>query len=106
MFKAYKYRIYPTSNQVELFANHFGCTRMVYNLALQIKIDAYRSQGKHLTAFDLQRQLPDLKKEFEFFKEVDSQALQASIKRIDVAFRRFYKGSGFPFRSRIKKDHA
>lgn len=96
MLKAYKYRIYPTVNQIELIEKTLGCCRLVYNLALQTKIDTYKANGKNLSAFDLCYQLVDLKKEYKWLKDVDSQALQASIKKVDVAFKCFFNGNGFP----------
>ncbi|MGG5318838.1 hypothetical protein IGI49_004057 [Enterococcus sp. AZ071] len=39
--KAYKYRIYPTEEQVVFFAKTFGCVRKVYNLMLDERIKAY-----------------------------------------------------------------
>ena len=38
--KAYKYRIYPNSQQKVQFEKHFGCTRFIFNwaLALQTKV--------------------------------------------------------------------
>ncbi len=40
MLRAYKYRIYPTKSQKEMFAKHFGCVRFVYNYFLTFsKID-------------------------------------------------------------------
>ena len=37
MLRAYKYRIYPTDEQKVLFAKTFGCCRLVYNWALNLK---------------------------------------------------------------------
>lgn len=83
----------------------FGCCRLVYNLALQVKLDAYTGNGTQLSAFDLCYQLVDLKKEYKWLKEVDSQALQASIKKVDVAFKSFFKGKGFPnFKSKVGRQ--
>ncbi|WP_370583835.1 helix-turn-helix domain-containing protein [Oxynema sp. CENA135] len=36
MLKAYKFRIYPTSEQKVLLAKSFGCSRWFFNWALQI----------------------------------------------------------------------
>ena len=91
MLRAYKYRIYPTAQQTELINKHFGCCRLVYNLALQVKNEAYKTQNKYLSAIDLCYQLPELKKEFEWLKEIDSQALQASIKKLDIAFKNYFR---------------
>lgn len=41
MLKAYKYRIYPTSEQRLYLAKTFGCTRFVYNQMLADRIKSY-----------------------------------------------------------------
>lgn len=96
MLKSYKYRIYPTEKQKVLIHKHIGCSRMVFNLALETKNMAYLGNKVNLSAFDLIKQLPNLKKEFEWLKEVNSQSLQQSIQNMDIAFKKFFKGSGFP----------
>ena len=65
MFKAYKYRLYPTNSQKELIAKHIGSGRFIYNLALETKNNAYLGSRHHYSQFDLIKQLPDLKKECE-----------------------------------------
>lgn len=92
MFKSYKYRLYPTKNQEILLNKHFGACRFIYNLALETKQTAYYSNRVGLSAFDLIAQLPDLKKECPWLKEVDSQSLQISIISLESAFNSFFKG--------------
>ena len=42
MYKAYKFRLYPNNNQLELINKFFGCNRFVYNYYLdKIKKDKY-----------------------------------------------------------------
>jgi putative transposase len=66
-------------------------------LALEVKKNAYTSQGKNVTCFDLIKQLPDLKSEYKWLNEVDSQALQQSVINLDKAFGQFFKAhAGFP----------
>ena len=96
MFRAYKYRISPTNSQKELIAKHIGSSRFVYNLALETKTTAYLGSKHNFSPFDLIKQLPDLKKECEWLKEVNSQSLQQSIQNMDIAFKKFFKGAGFP----------
>ena len=70
MNKAYKYRLYPTTEQTVFFAKTFGCCRKVYNLMLSDKIKSYeetKSFGKQTPAM--------YKTEYPFLKEVDSLAL-------------------------------
>jgi len=97
MLKSFKYRLYPTETQKVLINKHIGACRFVYNLALETKIAAYSGSKTNLTCFDLIRQLPDLKKECEWLKEVDSHALQQCISHLDSAFTNFFKGQrNFP----------
>jgi len=97
MLKAFKYRLYPTLDQETLLAKHFGTTRLVYNLALECKITAYKSNHVNLSRFDLQKQLVDLKNEFPWMKEINSQSLQVSLLNLDNAYKRFFKTKeGFP----------
>lgn len=107
MFKAYKYRIYPTAPQKELIAKHIGSCRFVYNLALETKTTAYIGSKHNFSAFDLTKQIPDLKKECPWLKEVNSQSLQQSIHNMDSAFKSFFKGAGFPkFKSKHKGSQS
>ena len=96
MLKGLKYRIYPNDSQKELIAKHIGSSRFVYNLALETKNSAYLGSKHNYSPFDLIKQLPELKKECEWLKEVNSQSLQQSIQNMDIAFKKFFKGAGFP----------
>jgi putative transposase len=103
MLKGFKYRLYPTNSQKELIAKHIGSSRFVYNLALETKNSAYLGSKHNFSPFDLIKQLPELKKECEWLKEVNSQSLQQSIQNMDIAFKKFFKGAGFPkFKSKHK----
>jgi putative transposase len=103
ILKAFKYRLYPTREQQVLINKHIGACRTIYNLALETKQEVYK-KGSKLTAFDLINQLPELKQECVWLKEINSQSLQQSIKNVDVAYSRFFKGtSKFPkYKSKAK----
>ena len=96
MLKTYKYRIYPTNNQIIKIDQTINVCRFIYNLALETKIRAWQSAQKSISAYDLQKQLPELKKEYPWIAEVHSQALTGCILNLDKAFRSFFKGHGFP----------
>ena len=95
MIRAYKYRIYPNQEQLVLINKHLGCTRWIYNYALAKKNKAYQEEKKSLSRFDIQKDLPTLKKqvETEWLKEVNSQSLQYSLENLDNAFTKFFKDS-------------
>ncbi|GAG79952.1 unnamed protein product, partial [marine sediment metagenome] len=84
MLKAYKYRLYPSESQKELIHKHIGCVRWLYNYALNKKIEAYQKDKTHISRFELQAELPILKKqkETEWLSEINSQSLQASLRNL------------------------
>lgn len=95
--KAYKFRIYPTKEQEILINKTFGCCRFVYNHFLAKWNETYKETGKGLTYNTCSAQLPQLKREFLWLKEVDSIAIQTSLKHLADAFTRFFTGqSGYP----------
>ena len=102
MLVAYKYRLYPEEEQREMFLKHFGACRFVYNWSLEQKINAYETDKTSLSCYDLNKLLPNLKKENEWLKEVNAQSLQQTQKHLDSAFTRFFREKkGFPkFKSR------
>ena len=94
---AYRYRMYPDDAQRKMFLKHFGACRFVYNWSLEQKIKIYETDKTSLSCYDLNAMLPALKKEFEWLKEVNSQSLQQTQKRLDSAFKRFFREKkGFP----------
>ncbi len=97
MYKARKYRIYPTNSQKELIHKHCGSVRFLYNLALETKTMAYLGYKVNLSRYDLQKQLVDLKKELPWLKETNSQSLQVALLDLDTAYSNFFKGrTDFP----------
>jgi putative transposase len=80
MLKAYKYRLYPNKKQEVLFSKAFGCVRFVWN--------------KHVEAFNnkevVDRNSVELKKEFEFLKEVSAAVLQQKEKDFQQFKRQFF----------------
>ena len=105
MEKAYKFRIYPTKKQKEIIAKTFGCCRFVYNHYLDARIKLYEESKETLTYNKCANDLTQLKKELEWLKEVDSTALQSSLKDLDSAYQKFFKEhAGYP-KFKSKKIH-
>jgi len=97
MLNVIKVRIYPNAKQTIIIHRTFGSCRLVHNLLLDAKIKAFEC-GDKLSSFDLIKRLVPMKKVEggEFLKEVDSTALQQSVKNIDVSYKNFFRGAGFP----------
>jgi len=97
--KAYKFRIYPNSQQEQYLAQSFGCARVVYNHFLRQRIDYYAENGRGLTYIDNASALTQLKKqpEFGWLNDVNSQSLQMSLRNLDTAYNNFFnKRAKFP----------
>ena len=91
MEKAFRYRMYPNREQRILLAKTFGCTRFVYNHYLAKRKNAYEKDGITLSYSACAKDLVSLKKEYEWLKEVDSVALQSSVKNLDTAYINFFR---------------
>ena len=46
MYKAYKFRAFPNSKQIEFIQKTFGCTRFIYNYYLDKKRTLYEEKKK------------------------------------------------------------
>ena len=105
MEKSYKYRIYPNKKQKEIIAKTFGCCRFVYNQYLAKRIETYEKNKTTFTYAQCAKDLTQLKNELEWLKEVDSTALQSSLRDLDFAYQKFFKKhSGYP-KFKSKKTH-
>ena len=91
--KAYKFRLYPNKEQAILINKTIGCSRFIYNHFLNQWNETYKETGKGLSYGKCSAQLPSLKKqeETEWLKEVDSIALQSSLRNLSDSFDRFFK---------------
>ena len=94
MLKAYKYRIYPNSEQALLIEKHFGCSRFVFNWALALQKRYHAMFGKSLSRTQIQSQLVKKKKtgKFAWLNEVNSQSLLNALLNVHTAFTNFFKG--------------
>ena len=104
MLKAYKYRIYPNSEQRIQIAKTFGCCRFVYNQTLAYRKEIYEKEKKSVSKTDCNNYCNrELKKDYEWLKEVDKFALTNAIYNMDTAYQKFFKEhAGFP---KFKSKH-
>lgn len=99
MIKSYKYKLNPNDTQRIFFEKSFGCTRFVYNWALNMRIEAYQKDKTRLGWVDICKMLTKLKKQEEtiWLNDVSTMSLQSSIRNMDAAFTRFFREKkGFP----------
>lgn len=109
MEKSYKYRLYPNKAQKQILAQIFGSVRFVYNHYLDKRIKIYETDKTTFSYTKCSTDLTKLKKQhgYEWLNDVDSTALQSSLKNLDTAFKNFFEQpkSGFP-KFRSKKTHS
>jgi len=96
--QAFKFRLYPNTEQCQALARQFGCSRFVYNYFLRQRMDYYtvhkgeKKQG--LNYYDTAKMLTALKQqpEYTWLQEVNSQALQVVLRNLDRAYANFFEG--------------
>ena len=107
------FRLYPSASQNEKLHYWRKLHKLLYNACVSHRITTYKhalegidvpserrlapASGKSINYFDQQNCLPDFKQCWIEYKELGSHALQATVKRVDFAFQRFFKlKSGYP----------
>lgn len=100
--KALKLKLNPTTSQYHQFLKSFGCERFVYNFYLAEKNSFYEKEIKPLGNDKKARNavwktfeetpLAELKKQYPFLKEADSQGIANAYMNLRAAYQKFYSG--------------
>ncbi|BEL03637.1 RNA-guided endonuclease TnpB family protein [Actinoplanes sichuanensis] len=108
--RGYRYRFYPTPAQAQLLTKTFGCVRLVYNLGLEARQDAWQSRQETLGYGATSALLTGWKKtpEFAFLNEVSCVPLQQTLRHLDTAYTKFFAGqTRFPrFKSKKRSRRS
>jgi len=101
MYKAYKFRLYPSEHQKVLISKTFGSYRFIYNHFL-----SKCKENKYIKAYDMCKMLKELEIEYVWLKEVDSCALRCAIFNLEDAYKNFFnKQASYPkFKNRYSKQ--
>lgn len=102
MFKAYKFRLYPNKNQIEIINKIFGSSRYVYNYYL----DKMKNNGYVSAYTNIKDYTSILKYNAVFLQEIDSIVIRKSLFNLDDAYiRLFNKTGGYPkFKSKYNRN--
>ncbi len=96
----YNRKLILTKHQEERISSWIGACRIVYNMGLEIRIEAWKNKQESIGKFELMGQLPTIK-DIDWIKDVPAQSLQGAIEKLDITYRNFFRGKGFPkFRSK------
>jgi len=101
--RAYKYRVYPTSEQESILRRTMGCVRLVYNKALALRTEAWYSKKEKVGYKETSSFLTGWKKtnDLDFLNEVSCVPLQQCLRHLQKAFSNFWgKRAKYP---RFKK---
>lgn len=95
--KRITFRLYPNKAQNDKLHYFRALHKLLYNACVAHRSSQYKRFGKSINYFDQQNCLPEFKECWIEYKELGSHALQATVKRVDFAFQRFFKlKSGYP----------
>lgn len=88
------FRLYP-SKQQELKLHYWRkLHKDLFNACLYQRKVEYEKFGKSISYFDQQNALPAFKECWIEYKELGSHALQATVKRVDFTYKRFFQKLG------------
>ncbi|MES5821646.1 RNA-guided endonuclease TnpB family protein [Streptomyces sp. RG80] len=92
--RLYRFRFYPTEEQAEQLKRTFGACRWVYNEGLALRSGAWERYRVNVGFAETCRALTGWKRaeETAWLKEVSSTVLQQSLRHLDQAYQRFFKG--------------
>ncbi len=93
MYKGVECKIYPNQKQQQIIDMTFGHTRFIWNQMLGMLNARYQNNKdlKMLTYSKLSSLIPQMKREYTWLKDVDSVALQCTVKKLSETFDRFFK---------------
>ncbi|MXZ55243.1 MAG: helix-turn-helix domain-containing protein, partial [Gammaproteobacteria bacterium] len=88
MLTAYCYRVYPTNVQQQTLRRQFGAVRFVYNYFLALQTRRFEDKKKHLSFFDMCRELVELKRsdDYSWLYLTYAQSLYEGLKNLDAAY--------------------
>ncbi|BAY22833.1 putative transposase IS891/IS1136/IS1341 family protein [Calothrix sp. NIES-2100] len=88
------FRLYPNKQILWSLRYHRKLHKDLYNCAVYNRFTQYQKFNRSVSYFEQQNSLPAFKEVWTEYKEINSQALQATLKRVDFAFERWFKGLG------------
>lgn len=91
MYKAFKYRFYPTPIQETALQSILERCRWVYNKTLEVRRGTWQSEKKPLGLYDTNKLLTKWRAENDFLREGHAAAMQDAQRRLDLAFQGFFR---------------
>ena len=91
MLKTFKYRLYPNKEQTARIDQTIETCRRLYNYFLEDRIYTFKEIKMSVSKIEQANQIPGLKKNNQYLKQVHSQVLQEVAARLDKAYENFFR---------------
>jgi putative transposase len=91
MRKTFQYRILPSNSQRTSLQGILDACRWVYNKTLEVRKTAWEERQESVSRYDTNKLLTGWRDEHEFLANGHAQAMQDAQKRVDLAFRAFFR---------------
>ena len=91
MLNAFKYRIYPTKEQAQAIDRTIALCQQLYNAALEHRRYLYKHGRISINYYDQANELNGIKNALPEYKTVHSQVAQDVLKRLDKAYKSFFR---------------
>jgi len=93
MIKGITIRLHPDEKQEQLLWKHVNCARFVWNYGLRLQQERFKNKEKHLSGYDLRKEIIALKKtdDFIWLNEISSHTTFNICLDLDGAYGRFFK---------------
>ncbi len=86
------FRLYPTKKIERTLSYHRKLHKELYKAAIYNRFIQYQRFNHRVDYLEQQNSLPAFKEVWTEYKPIGSHALQATLKRVDYAFQRWFKG--------------
>lgn len=91
MIKCFKYRLYPTKQQVAAFEQMLETHRRLYNDALAERKDAWENEQRSVTYYHQALQLKERRKADTYLSATNFSSCQTTLRRLDHSFQDFFR---------------
>jgi len=105
--RAYQFRFYPNAEQEVLLAQTFGCVRVVSNVVLKYRTDAYHECQEKVSYQGASAYLTAIKKlpQYSWLNAVSSVPLQQALRHQQTAFKNFFQARARYPKFKKKRGH-
>ena len=97
------YKLYPSRSQASALNEALRLHQLLYNAALEERIDAWRKARRSVSYVDQAASLTQIRKDDPAYRSLNCHSLQQTLRRLDRAFKAFFArfkkgvaGVGFP----------